>query len=71
MSANAVSVAVKTTIFVLANKAYRVAVAADGDNVAGEVSAVVGKRVVRLIPVSIEFAASAGVVDVSGHNARV
>lgn len=58
MSANALTVAVKTTVLVVGNKAYRAAVATDAP-VEGEVSAVVGKRVVRLIPVSIEFAASA------------
>lgn len=59
MSANAVVVAVKTTVYVVANKAYRQAVTADGDApVAGEVQAVVGKRVVRLLPVTIEFAAA-------------
>lgn len=61
MSANALSVAVKATVLVVSNKAYRPAVADDGDkSIEGEISAVVGKRVVRLIPVTIEFAASDG-----------
>lgn len=59
MSVNALDVAVKTTVLVVANKAYRAAVAADGDApIEGEIQAVVGKRVVRLLPVTIEFAAS-------------
>lgn len=59
MSANAVNVAVKTTVLVVGNKAYRAACADDGDSpVEGEIQAVVGKRVVRLLPVTIEFAAA-------------
>jgi hypothetical protein len=61
MSANALSVAVKTSVLVVGNKAYRAAVAADPVTpIEGEISAVVGKRVVRLVPVTIEFAASNG-----------
>jgi hypothetical protein len=59
MSANALSVAVKTSVLVVGHKAYREAVSADGAApIAGEIQAVVGKRVVRLVPVTIEFAAS-------------